>query len=334
MRGIFIYFAPADKDVGRKVARFVSEQRSETIQWDPEADRLEPMPREVEKAVRKAGIVIVLWSRNCANLNRCRDVIRLADSKGTLVMMRLDSTRLPAGDVDEKRHPVLGLGDSNRLQMLLACRMSTRNATYHPPNPIIKALAQALEIFNLRGITNDIISVLARLFGKLVHLLLYRLRNKLIYATVVLLVFLIAKDRWEASIEMDTAAWQQAESANTVESYTKYLEAYLNGKFVRSAENAIASLRFEADYEKAKKADTLASYDEFLAEWPAASNVKSQDPTQNLRFKAKIAMEQIDEKEDAAWMAALHEDDINGYQAYLMDYPEGRHPGRHAGLLR
>ncbi len=68
----------------------------------------------------------------------------------------------------------------------------------------------------------------------------------------------------------DKAAWEQANNANTLEAYNKYLTDYPNGEFHNLARASTLSL-MEAEFdawEEAKAANTAIAYDNFVLKFP------------------------------------------------------------------
>ena len=73
----------------------------------------------------------------------------------------------------------------------------------------------------------------------------------------------------------DVRAWNEAKSANTLESYRNYLRNFAQGEFRELADARIRELEAKgrdfADWQQAKTANTVESYDAYLKNWSAGA---------------------------------------------------------------
>src|SRR5262249_2055450 len=136
-------------------------------------------------------------------------------------------------------------------------------------------------------------------------------------------------------IEEEDAAWERAKSGARKQSYSDYIGAYPQGRFIAQARRSIAEFerleeekrridREDAAWRQAKDANTLAGYQAYLKDYPAGRfAAEARNGVAEIERAAEA--ERHIAREDAAWTQAQQGGDIAAYQAYLSAYPQGRY---------
>lgn len=142
------------------------------------------------------------------------------------------------------------------------------------------------------------------------------------------------KDEAQAEIDgYDDRAWATAEQRDTIPGYEDYLETWPEGRHASQARERIAELKAEAeaaqedaaerraqdaaDWEKAARENTVASYDEYLRKHPTGANAP----------EAQKRRDALEEKaaDQSAWQRATELNTVAGYEQYLTSFPNGAH---------
>lgn len=122
----------------------------------------------------------------------------------------------------------------------------------------------------------------------------------------------------EDPLKYEEQDWVEAREANTVDSYSSFINTYspLGGKHVQEAKTRKANLQEEADWNRVKQENTVQSYRNYLSTY---QNKKGRHVQEALdAIKALKPNPLKDEMED--WANAMRKDSIEGYKAYLSKY--------------
>ena len=136
----------------------------------------------------------------------------------------------------------------------------------------------------------------------------------------------------------DEVAWQMAIADGKLEDYKAYLEKYPEGKHVEEAKEKVEELeekklmalaKDEAAWMTATKINTLEEYQGYLKQYPegrhskeAKEKVEELTETPEMTEEEKIMRMA---KQEAKWMQAEKSGKKEDYEAYLEEYPEGKH---------
>lgn len=169
------------------------------------------------------------------------------------------------------------------------------------------------------------------------------------------------EDQW--ALEQEDTLWKEVSANDTIYSYSKYLSAFPNGRYVRIAKKKIADIEetrkkiaeaIAKDNDAWKNAcseDTVESYTKYLHNFPSGAYVaeaKGKIDEEMWRFAEKAdtadayndylknypygrfaniargRVKQI-EAEAKCWYKAVTVNTVDSYNAYLKKYPIGRH---------
>lgn len=126
------------------------------------------------------------------------------------------------------------------------------------------------------------------------------------------------EDQW--ALEQEDTLWKEVSANDTIYSYSKYLSAFPNGRYVRIAKKKIADIEetrkkiaeaIAKDNDAWKNAcseDTVESYTKYLHNFPSGAYVAEA--------KGKI--------DEEMWRFAEKADTADAYNDYLKNYPYGR----------
>ena len=133
--------------------------------------------------------------------------------------------------------------------------------------------------------------------------------------------------------EFDEEAWALAEERDTVQGYEDYLESWPEGLHATEARDRIARMKAAeearlkkeqeairkeaAAWKTAAEANTVPSYQTYLANFPSGKNAPEA--------QARINRLQTSEADKAAWTATIAADTADAYQQYLTSFPQGAH---------
>jgi len=131
----------------------------------------------------------------------------------------------------------------------------------------------------------------------------------------------------------DNRAWETAERRNTIAGYEDYLEAWPEGLHASKARERIAEMKARAeaiakdaaeraaqeaaDWDRASRENTVASYESYLAKHRSGANA-AEAQNRIDRLKATAA-------DEAAWTQAKTANRADAYQQYLTSFPQGAH---------
>ena len=140
--------------------------------------------------------------------------------------------------------------------------------------------------------------------------------------------------------EFDEEAWKLADERDTIAGYEDYLESWPEGLHATEARERIAKKKAEeearrknaaeaarqeaAAWQTAAEANTIPSYEGYLAKFPTGKNA-SEAQTRIERLRAEEARQQASAADEAAWNAARATDTGDAYQQYLTSFPQGAH---------
>ena len=140
--------------------------------------------------------------------------------------------------------------------------------------------------------------------------------------------------------EFDEEAWVLADERDTIEGYENYLESWPEGLHATEARDRIAKMKAEeearrknaeeaarqeaAAWKTAAQANTIPSYEGYLAKFPTGKNA-SEAQTRIARLRAEAARQQASAADEAAWNAANATATAGAYQQYLTSFPQGAH---------
>ncbi|RVT83263.1 hypothetical protein DXV76_13520 [Rhodobacteraceae bacterium CCMM004] len=115
-------------------------------------------------------------------------------------------------------------------------------------------------------------------------------------------------------------AWQDAQAADTVESYRAYLRAFPDGRNAEAARFRIAAIEADVrDWAAAERTRTVAGYRDYLR----------ANPGGRYADQAREAIARLErEAEDVRWRRAAEIDSVAAYRDYLDAYPSGRYATR------
>src|ERR1700757_1851834 len=74
-----------------------------------------------------------------------------------------------------------------------------------------------------------------------------------------------------AACSQEQQDWRSAESANTTESWQRFLEQHPDSELVNEARNRITQLQVRRDFEYADKIGTVEAYRDFLTRHPSGA---------------------------------------------------------------
>ena len=141
-------------------------------------------------------------------------------------------------------------------------------------------------------------------------------------------------DSAQAEIDAyDNKAWGVAENRNTIAGYEDYLKAWPEGLHASKARERIAEMKaaIEAaqkdaaeraaaearDWQTATQANTVQSYQDYLAKHPGGENAPEA--------QSRIDLLQASAADEAAWSAAKTANTTGAYQQYLTSFPQGKY---------
>lgn len=156
--------------------------------------------------------------------------------------------------------------------------------------------------------------------------------------------------------EADEAAWSQAKSGNTAQSYEAYLSAQPDGQYVSEAHSRRDELqREQLGWEQAGDADSLAGYQTYLDSFPAGAHkqdaqsriaklTEEAQRTADTRAKAEaeakaaalsqeLAAKEKLAEEEQSWAEAETGNTIEAFQSYLDANPTGPHVAEATGRI-
>lgn len=131
----------------------------------------------------------------------------------------------------------------------------------------------------------------------------------------------------------DNRAWATAEGRNTIAGYEDYLEAWPEGLHASKARERIAEMKAAAearrkdaaeraareasDWQTAAQANTVQSYQTYLAKHSGGKNAPEA--------QSRIDRLQASAAENALWNTAKSANTVAAYQQYLTSYPTGQY---------
>ncbi len=96
MADIFISYARADRDFARRLAAYL-EDEGLSVWWDMSLKPGEVFAEEIERRIREARHMIVIWSATSVKSDFVRDEADLARQLNKLVPIRIDGSEPPLG---------------------------------------------------------------------------------------------------------------------------------------------------------------------------------------------------------------------------------------------
>lgn len=141
-------------------------------------------------------------------------------------------------------------------------------------------------------------------------------------------------DKAQEQIDVyDNRDWATAEQRNTIAGYEDYLAEWENGLHADKARERINEMqaaldaaardaaeraaREQADWDRAARENTIASYETYLTQHPTGLNADTA--------RARIQSIRIAAADEAAWSAASAANTADAYQQYLNSFPQGAH---------
>ncbi len=142
----------------------------------------------------------------------------------------------------------------------------------------------------------------------------------------------VYKNQAETQLDiLDEKAWQELSAENSIPAYEDYLEVFPLGIHQAEALQRIDAIqqeeakkereRLEQErqeklaWEKATANRSIASFDQYITEWPAGLHIEEAK-----RIRRLLRDQSNDEK---AFQTALNLDSINAFQAYIDAFPHG-----------
>ncbi len=131
-------------------------------------------------------------------------------------------------------------------------------------------------------------------------------------------------------IDRESAAWQQAENANTLASLQTYLKDYPAGRFVTEASNGIAAMeraetikREDAAWQRAQQGASVLAYQDYLNAYPQGRYLNEANSVLT-EIRQRAEQQRLSTLENEAWTIAQRGATLTAYQIYLKAYPNGR----------
>jgi hypothetical protein len=119
--------------------------------------------------------------------------------------------------------------------------------------------------------------------------------------------------RPQMKVDTEYQRWQGLANSSDLPALETFLHDYPNGRFLGAARDRAELLEWTMLKDR-KDPDLLRAMSEFV------DRCHDSPLCQEARARVKVF-----EAEDEAWIAASHSSDINQYQRYLTDYPQGRY---------
>lgn len=167
----------------------------------------------------------------------------------------------------------------------------------------------------------------------------------------------------QSGLEKEDTLWKEVSANNTIYSYSKYLSAFPNGRYVKFAKQKIADIeetrnkiaeaiaRDDEAWKNACSEDTIESYMKYLHNFPTgAYKVVAKDKIDEIKWKIAVKADTADaynvylknypygrfasiarrsvkqiEAEAKCWYKAVTVNTVDSYNAYLKKYPIGKH---------
>jgi outer membrane protein assembly factor BamD (BamD/ComL family) len=147
----------------------------------------------------------------------------------------------------------------------------------------------------------------------------------------------------EESFEQELAIWNRIKNSANTADWIAYLSSYPNGKFSEIAQARLSRLLADAEHIQAaqrlveqeamawnrvKDSGNIEDWATYLHDYPNSEHSETAQTTLNeLRSKAEHEKmeQQALEREAAAWKQIQQSTTIDDWEAYLRDYPHGKH---------
>jgi cell division septation protein DedD len=86
------------------------------------------------------------------------------------------------------------------------------------------------------------------------------------------MAFLMVSLVWVSGCSRRQQEWEAARSADTLQSYQRFLASFPDGEFASQAQARVRELQEAEDWQKATRADTAEAYQQFVTRHPLARN--------------------------------------------------------------
>lgn len=131
--------------------------------------------------------------------------------------------------------------------------------------------------------------------------------------------------------KIDQDAFESAKTQNTIVAYEAYIKKFPDGLFVRQARNLIDYIEKEEEmkvrdkelFDLSKRKNTLVAYQFYLEEFPKGLYVREANRMIDQLLQEADAQRRANE--DPVWKITQSKGNIDSYEKYLKDYPDGRY---------